>query len=194
MNVTEPILPFCFDSLGPDETLAAAHSLAQVIPRAGIVVNLIGSLGAGKTHFVKGLAEGLGLDPRAVTSPTFAIVNEYSGEGPEPDRAPRLVHMDFYRLESETALEEVGFIDLLEMESVLAIEWGDRFPNALPADHLEVRIERLGSDSETESVSLSPGEDRSRRGFQVIPRGVAAGRVLERWREDLEKRSIAMQA
>jgi tRNA threonylcarbamoyladenosine biosynthesis protein TsaE len=172
---------FSFRSLRPDDTRAAALSLARSLPAGGVVLSLVGELGVGKTHFVKGLAEGLGFDSGTVTSPTFAIVNEYAGES-----STRLVHMDFYRLESEIALEDVGFIDLLEMDAVLAIEWGDRFPRALPPDHIELRIERpAASFSERVESDSSRGEESadqsSTREFTATARGPRAEKIVRRW-------------
>jgi tRNA threonylcarbamoyladenosine biosynthesis protein TsaE len=160
--------------------------LAQVIPEAGIVVSLSGDLGAGKTHFVKGLAVGLGLAADLITSPTFAIVNEYPAA-----LGPRLIHMDFYRLESEIALEEVGFLDLLALEAVLAIEWGNRFADALPVDRMEVQIDRLtaglGSTHAIDgSGNLAAGpeaaDEKSSREFCATAMGSKSLQVLQAWR------------
>lgn len=89
--------------------------------------SLEGPLGAGKTCFVKGLAEGFGIDPACVSSPTFTLVHEYEG-----GRIP-LVHFDFYRIELENELISLGFEDYLAEPIVAAVEWGGKFPNALPA-------------------------------------------------------------
>jgi tRNA threonylcarbamoyladenosine biosynthesis protein TsaE len=103
----------------------------------GDVVALLGPLGAGKTCFVQGVARGLGVDPSVpVTSPTFTLVGEY------PARIP-LRHADFYRIESEDRLFELGFDDLLDGRGVLLVEWADRWPRALPRDLLEIQIEPL---------------------------------------------------
>ena len=96
-----------------------------------------GDLGAGKTVFVKGLACGLGLDPAGVSSPTFVLANQY----PCPS-GRALHHVDFYRLASFDELETMGFFDLGGSGAVLAVEWGDRFPDALSADRLEIRLSR----------------------------------------------------
>ena len=101
------------------------------------MLSLLGPLGAGKTAFVKGLAQGLGLDPAAVGSPTFVIACEY----PLAD-GRRLAHVDLYRVGSEEELEAAGFLDLLVAGVVLAVEWADRLPEALPGDHLELSIQR----------------------------------------------------
>jgi tRNA threonylcarbamoyladenosine biosynthesis protein TsaE len=92
---------------------------------AGDVLALCGELGAGKTHFVKGLATGLGASTEA-TSPTFTLIHEY-----RDGRLP-LFHFDLYRLESEDELLRVGFDDYLDSGGVLAIEWADKFPALLP--------------------------------------------------------------
>ena len=105
------------------DTVAAGRALATQL-RGGEVILLHGDLGAGKTAFVRGLAEGLGVDPVSVTSPTFTIVQEYRGR-------LRLQHADLYRL---TAIEvdDLGLDDLVNAESVLAVEWGERW--ASPPD------------------------------------------------------------
>jgi len=172
--VTSEDSRFSFHSREPEQTQSAARALAQVIPEAGIVVSLSGDLGAGKTHFVKGLAVGLGLAADLITSPTFAIVNEYPAA-----LGPRLIHMDFYRLESEIALEEVGFLDLLAMEAVLAIEWGERFAHALPADRIEIQIDRPTAGFDYENDEKSPRE------LSATATGPRSLRVLRAWRDAL---------
>ena len=132
-----------FRSRSAGQTRREAAALAAAIDAALAggtgpelaVVALIGPLGAGKTEWVKGLAEGLGVDPKLVASPTFVIASEYPGER-------RLAHVDLYRIESEAELEATGFVDLLAPGAVVAVEWADRFPAALPADRIEVRIGR----------------------------------------------------
>jgi tRNA threonylcarbamoyladenosine biosynthesis protein TsaE len=193
-----------FVSRTPEQTERAGALLAAQTTQPTVVC-LVGDLGVGKTHFVKGLAQGLELDPVQVTSPTFAIVNEYGGE-----TGRGLVHMDFYRLESESALEEVGFLDLLALDAILAIEWGDRFQQALPPDHLVVRIarERAGAaetspptpfpatDAEPSASTVpSPTEsketDSALRVFQVHATGPASGKLLDAWCEALDVAGLA---
>jgi tRNA threonylcarbamoyladenosine biosynthesis protein TsaE len=160
---------FCFRSPEPERTRGVAAALASVLPETGLVLSLCGGLGAGKTLFVKGLAEGMGLAPESVTSPTFTIVNEYTR-----DAGVKLIHIDLYRLESEIELEEVGFFDLLELDAVLAIEWGDRFPKLLPRDRVEVVIERPAD---------AGGQERL---LEVGCAGPVSERVLRDWQMCIE--------
>jgi len=123
-------------------------------------------LGAGKTVFAKGLAEGLKVDAGLLSSPSFVIANELKTPG-----GVRLVHADLYRVETERELESAGWLDWLEEGSVVAIEWGDRFPRALPRDHLEVQLG--GAD----------GDHPERRRLDVRAGGPVSRAALERWRE-----------
>jgi tRNA threonylcarbamoyladenosine biosynthesis protein TsaE len=104
--------------------LAGLHLADHLL--GGEVLSLEGLLGAGKTTFVKGLAEGLGCRADDVSSPTFTLVHEYPG-----GRFP-FVHLDLYRLESCEELAALGIDDLFAGTSIAAIEWGDKFPEALP--------------------------------------------------------------
>ena len=94
--------------------------------RSGSVLALTGELGAGKTHFVIGLAAALGY-AEEVTSPTFTLVHEYTGG------RVSLYHLDFYRLESASEALEIGLDEFLEAPGVVAIEWADKFPALIPA-------------------------------------------------------------
>lgn len=108
--------------------------------RAGAVIALDGDLGAGKTHFCKGLVAGLGSDD-AVTSPTFALVQEYRG-----GRLP-VFHFDWYRLETATELDRLGWDEYLDEEGVAVVEWAEKFPGFLPSSAIRLRftIEADGS-------------------------------------------------
>jgi tRNA threonylcarbamoyladenosine biosynthesis protein TsaE len=119
------------------ETRALAAALAGDL-RPGTVLLLSGDLGAGKTAYVRGLAEGLGLDPDVVTSPTFTLVHEYRG-----GRLP-LVHVDLYRLDSAD-LAELGLDDDLAAAGVVAVEWPERLTRPVPGA-VRIRIEDAGGD------------------------------------------------
>jgi tRNA threonylcarbamoyladenosine biosynthesis protein TsaE len=118
--------------------------LGRAVDAGGLVLALSGPLGAGKTAFVQGLAAGLGVDPARVASPTFVIAVEHTAAG-----GRRLAHVDLYRVASAAELDAAGFPDLLGAGSVVAVEWADRLPGALPADRLELRIERGGGSEGT---------------------------------------------
>jgi tRNA threonylcarbamoyladenosine biosynthesis protein TsaE len=123
---------------GPKETRAIGRELSLAL-QENSVIGLSGDLGAGKTEFVKGIAEGLG-GTDLVTSPTFTLIHEYrSGRLP-------LFHMDFYRLETEKELDEIGFDDYLREPGICAIEWADRFPDRIPRDAIRVEIQISSGD------------------------------------------------
>lgn len=120
------------------ETEKTGHALAGRLKR-GSCIALSGDLGAGKTSFVRGLAEGLGLKVR-VTSPTFTIVNEYLGEIP-------LFHFDMYRLQSEDELFDIGWEDYLERNGIIAVEWSEKAAHSFPASTIRVHIEKTGDST-----------------------------------------------
>lgn len=123
------------------DTQAIAERLGRLLA-AGDVLALVGPLGAGKTTFVQGLARGIGVpSDRHVASPTFALVNEHPGRVP-------LVHADLYRIEDARELLELGLTDAYDRAAV-AIEWLDRFPDAAPADRLEIAIAFAPGDART---------------------------------------------
>jgi tRNA threonylcarbamoyladenosine biosynthesis protein TsaE len=105
------------------ETAAVGRDLAQSL-RAGDAVLLHGELGAGKTAFVRGLAEGLGISPDAVSSPTFTLIQEYRG-----GRLP-LFHVDLYRLDDPREIDDLG-LEEIAADGVLAIEWAEKLPRRL---------------------------------------------------------------
>jgi len=170
----------CFPSHSAADTWALGRALGEALVEwddSGVVIALDGELGAGKTGFVKGLAEGLGLSAEGVSSPTFVLAHQYPGDG------FGLHHIDLYRIEHEAELAGFGFDELLDPPHVAAIEWSCRFPQALPPDRLSVRIERGGLDRpEARRVLVSAGGARSEvvvRAWQVIvgrwPRSHASG-------------------
>ena len=125
-------------SASEEETRAIAARLARDLT-PGAVVLLSGDLGAGKTAFVRGLAEGLGLAAAEVTSPTFTLVHEYRG-----GRLP-LIHVDLYRLESAD-LAEIGLDDDLAASGVVAVEWPERLTRATPGA-IHIQIADSGGDA-----------------------------------------------
>lgn len=105
--------------------------------RGNEVLALFGDLGTGKTTLVRGLAAGLGVPPRNVSSPTFALIRECQGRLP-------LVHADLYRIESTTELDHLGLTDYFDGQYVLAIEWADKAGSTLPEDCLELYLSHQG--------------------------------------------------
>jgi tRNA threonylcarbamoyladenosine biosynthesis protein TsaE len=126
-----------------EETAGVARTLAATLA-AGDVLLLSGNLGAGKTAFVRGLAAGLGIDPREVSSPTFTLVHEYRGG------RVTLYHVDLYRLD-RAATDDLGLEEMGVADGVLAIEWPDRLTHSLPSAR-EVSIEIV--DDTTRRISI----------------------------------------
>jgi tRNA threonylcarbamoyladenosine biosynthesis protein TsaE len=122
------------------ETTRAGRDLASRL-QSGSVVLLIGDLGAGKTAFVRGLAEGLGVQPEEVSSPTFTLIQEYRGG------RVRLLHVDLYRLDDPREIEELG-LEELGVDSVMAIEWAEKLPRSV-AGALEIHIQHGEGDTRT---------------------------------------------
>ena len=132
-----------------EETRALARELAAELT-PGTTLLLSGDLGAGKTAFIKGLAEGLGLDAAEVTSPTFTIVHEYRG-----GRLP-LVHVDLYRLDAAD-LDEIGLDTDLAARGVVAVEWAERLTRTV-APARRVRIADAGGTCRVLEIDSSPGD------------------------------------
>ena len=119
------------------ETIELGERLAKEIGHG--VVLLIGNLGAGKTTLAKGIAEGFqAASAQDVTSPTFTLVHEY--------HSPRatLYHIDLYRVDTERELETLGLDDLLAPDSILLIEWGEKFPRFVRDRDVEIVLDRVG--------------------------------------------------
>lgn len=129
-----------FLSESPEATIAMGAELGGLLG-PGDVVALEGGLGAGKTVFVRGMAAGLGLDPDAVTSPTFTLVHEYS------DRRGRwpLFHLDLYRIEHPDAVHALGWDEAVGRRGVAVVEWADRADGWLPAERLDIRLVVAGA-------------------------------------------------
>jgi tRNA threonylcarbamoyladenosine biosynthesis protein TsaE len=121
-----------------DQTFALGATLGRrVFP--GAFIALIGDLGAGKTAFVRGVGAGMGVTTR-VQSPTYILVQAHEG-----GRLP-LWHADFYRLGEADELDAIGFFDLVGGDGVVVAEWADKFPDALPSDRLEIRLDIEGDN------------------------------------------------
>lgn len=123
---------FEFHAADEDDTKRFGAALAAVLP-PGIVVALLGTLGAGKTRLVQAIAAACGVSREEVLSPTFVLCHEYNGT-----RA--INHIDAYRLKDEDEFREFGGEELLSNDAITFIEWADRIHAALPDDYLEIEI------------------------------------------------------
>lgn len=139
----------------PAETAAVGKALAGYL-QDGDVVLLHGDLGAGKTTLAKGIASALGIS-EVVSSPSFALVNEYDTESAT---VSRLFHLDLYRLGDENDLASIGFDDLVaSARGAMLIEWPERAAAALPGQYLFIEIENCGSDERHLRFVPGPDED-----------------------------------
>jgi tRNA threonylcarbamoyladenosine biosynthesis protein TsaE len=140
-----------------NETESLAARLADAL-EPGTVVALVGNLGAGKTRLVRAVAEALGVDCRAVASPTFVLVHEYAGRLP-------IFHFDVYRLREAADFLELGADEYLNSGGVCFVEWADRVEAFLPPDHLRIEIVATGETT---------------REFRFLSTGAKAGDVVRK--------------
>ncbi len=134
-------ITFCAD----ETELVGAELARYLIENGENFIALYGDLGAGKTAFTRGLASELAPDA-PVCSPTYTIVNEYSGKIP-------LFHFDMYRIEDEDSLESIGFYDYFN-RGIIVTEWSENIPFALPDRYIRVTIEKLGEASRKITAEL----------------------------------------
>lgn len=146
-------LTYMRKTASPEATKQLAATLAAYV-RAGDVIVLDGDLGAGKTQFVQGVAAALGVRDQ-VTSPTFNILLTY------PGTSLPVYHFDLYRLEHADELGDIGFYETIDADGVSFLEWGEKFPEALPYSYLRIWIE-VGEDGSRIIRAHSFGE-RSRQ-------------------------------
>lgn len=130
-----------------EATIRLGAELAQALPRKRAVL-LIGNLGAGKTTIAKGIVGGLGAAERdEVSSPTFTLIHEYGTEG-------RVYHIDLYRLDEPREVATLGLDEIFDRDAVVLVEWGERFPQLMPAERTEIRIRTIGNDEREIEVIL----------------------------------------
>jgi tRNA threonylcarbamoyladenosine biosynthesis protein TsaE len=127
-----------------EETIALGRRLARELPPRGVVL-LIGNLGAGKTTLAKGIAEGRQAAPSGdVSSPTYTLIHEYGNP-------VRVYHVDLYRLDEARQAAAIGLEELFERDALVLIEWGERFPELMPAERTEIRLRSaVGDEREIE--------------------------------------------
>jgi tRNA threonylcarbamoyladenosine biosynthesis protein TsaE len=129
-----------------DETISLGIDFAKKLA-GGSVVALFGDLGTGKTRFIKGICQGLGVCEH-VASPTFTLLNEYRG------KKLNIFHFDFYRIRTIAELDEIGFDEYLFGDGVCLIEWADRVENILPPNRFDIQL-NLGEDENTREITVS---------------------------------------
>lgn len=125
-----------------EEMIKLGSEWAKKLP-PGALICLFGDLGAGKTTFVKGVAEGLGLDKNRVSSPTFVYMNIYEGE-------TTLIHFDLYRLKDLDQFLSMGFDEYLDSPAIKCIEWSEKIEEILPKESFSVRIKHIENGREIE--------------------------------------------
>src|ERR1700746_3982840 len=136
-----------FITQSPEETIALGRTLAGMLTPPKLVV-LRGDLGAGKTTLVKGIAQAFqAAAEEDVTSPTFTLVHEYRGP------SATLYHIDLYRVDTQRELETLGLDDLMGENSVLLIEWGEKFPRFERERDVEIALERVSENERKISVN-----------------------------------------
>jgi tRNA threonylcarbamoyladenosine biosynthesis protein TsaE len=139
---TRSSLPWTLISTSLQHTDRIGQAIGHVL-RGGETIALYGPLGAGKTALVRGIAQGLGASPTAVTSPTFVVIHEY-----RQGRLP-LAHMDLYRIHSPHELESTGLIEYFSGQTVTAIEWADKGLAVLPQDRIDITLNHRAVRSRT---------------------------------------------
>jgi tRNA threonylcarbamoyladenosine biosynthesis protein TsaE len=134
-----------FETHSDEETRALGSRIAKMLPDRGVVL-LIGELGAGKTTLAQGIVEGRGVaSAKDVSSPTFTLIHEYG----EP---VRIYHVDLYRLNTLDEARRLGLEDVLEQPVLVLVEWGERFPELLPEQRVEITLSYKGE--QTRSVQV----------------------------------------
>lgn len=140
-------MDFEVTSNSSEQTIAIGFAIGEQL-KGGEVIAICGPLGSGKTHLIKGIATGVGaMNPKTVNSPTFVIVNQYSGRFD-------IYHIDAYRLNSIAEFEQLGFDDLCHPQSVVMIEWADKIESAL-ANIDCIHIELFHKDKNKRAIHFS---------------------------------------
>ncbi len=146
-------------SIDPQQTRAIGYAIGRHLA-AGDLAALNGPLGSGKTQLIRGLAEGRGIDPAQVSSPTYVIAHEYEPAASGGDAAgPLLVHLDAYRIETLDELESIGWGEqaLYGGDAIIAIEWADRLGNELPPHRLTIELAHAAEQRRRVRISAGAG-------------------------------------
>ena len=135
-----------------DETISFGKKIGRLL-KPGDVIALSGELGSGKTWFTKGIVSALDIPSEMVTSPSFTLVNEYEGRF-------RLFHIDAYRLKEKSDFLSAGLDEYLYGDGIAVMEWADRWPEILPENTIQVRLEIL--DENKRKIIISPHQNQKR--------------------------------
>lgn len=141
-----------YKSFNVNDTEKIAEEFAETLS-GNEVLAMFGTLGMGKTAFVRGLARGLG-NTSEISSPTFAIVHDYGG-------TPHLYHFDMYRISTWDDLYSTGFFDYLDMGGILTVEWSENIENVLPDGYIKIVFEQTDNENERIITIYSPEEVNS---------------------------------
>jgi tRNA threonylcarbamoyladenosine biosynthesis protein TsaE len=140
-----------FETRSDDETQSLGRHLATLLPNSGVVL-LTGDLGAGKTTLAKGIVEGRrAARAEDVSSPTFTLIHEYG----DP---VKVYHIDLYRLETIDEARRLGLEDIFDQSALVLIEWGERFPELMPQNVIQIRLTDRKNDVRRIEVSSPGGE------------------------------------
>lgn len=156
MTQTAELKTWQFESHSGKETIAVGHRIVDLLVPPKFLI-LRGDLGAGKTTLVKGIAEALdAAEPDEVTSPTFTLIHEYDGTRSIDGRREPIVlyHLDLYRIQNERQLDSLGLEDLSGPDSLVLVEWGDKFPSVLKRSQGEIEMHATGGDSRSITLTL----------------------------------------
>jgi tRNA threonylcarbamoyladenosine biosynthesis protein TsaE len=140
-----------FRTTSDEETVRLGREIAALLPRRAVVL-LIGNLGAGKTTLAKGIVSGLaGTAPDEVSSPTFTLIHEY---GSTSDHSA-VYHVDLYRLDRAADVATLGLDEIFDREAVVLVEWGERFPELLPENHVRIHLDPDSVDANVRRIRIA---------------------------------------
>src|SRR5262245_48204892 len=148
MHVTRTLDGLSVELASEEDTARLGRALADLL-KPGVVIGLVGPLGAGKTRLVRAIAEALGVDPQAISSPTFVLIQEYDGRLP-------VYHFDAYRLPAPEAFEDLGVADYWDSGGVSLVEWADRVTELLPGDCWTITLCPTGPTARSVRIDLPP--------------------------------------
>jgi len=153
----------------PEHTRVIAEDFSALL-RLGDLVQLVGEMGAGKTTFVRHLAQSFGVDPSAVSSPTYVIMNIYPTTRAIGERTPEIAHLDCYRLGDDSELDALGWDQIIGNGTIVLIEWPERIAGSIPEDSIRISIDHVDETSRRFRFEI-PEAFRERAGFDaIVPR------------------------